>query len=365
MTRFLTCLVFLLIAAPAGAHSLFALVDTGELYVSADQGASWSVRSALPVSDAVGLVAGTTSARLFLASETGLVYRSMDAGVNWTATGSVTSDDVVDVTMRSDGTLLVLTASGTLWASSDEGSTFSALGALTGSNFKSLAVRHNGSLLALTRTGEIEESTDLGGSWTVKGSIPVSDAVAIRTLQSVSYVLTGTGLVFQSLDGGATWITTGSISQVHMRAMTQAVDHLAAITMEGEVASSADGSDWTWVGAVNQLSVTALANDTPYVVGLPDEPLPARFPVFLAPPSPNPLRAGSALAIHFELKEADRVRVRLIDIRGREVSSLEPASFDSGEHVLAWPARSLAPGLYVLELVTSAARRSAKVTVLN
>src|SRR5262245_21259217 len=97
--------LFLLGVSPAGAHSLYALVDTGELYVSADQGATWDVRSTLPVSDAVGLMAGTTSARLFLVSASGLVYRSLDAGVNWTAIGSVASDDVVDLGIRPDGTL--------------------------------------------------------------------------------------------------------------------------------------------------------------------------------------------------------------------------------------------------------------------
>ena len=59
------------------------------------------------------------------------------------------------------------------------------------------------------------------------------------------------------------------------------------------------------------------------------------------------------------------VSLRLIDVRGREVSTLEPSPFGVGEHELSWPIRSLVPGLYFLELSTSAGRRSAKVTVLN
>ena len=42
----------------AGATTLFGLIDTGELDASGDTGDTWQVRSALPVSDAVGLAAG-------------------------------------------------------------------------------------------------------------------------------------------------------------------------------------------------------------------------------------------------------------------------------------------------------------------
>jgi hypothetical protein len=365
MTRLLVSLLLLLVgSSAASAHSLFALVDTGELYVSGDQGATWDVLSTLPVSDAVGLMAGTTSARLFLASASGLVYRSLDAGVHWTAVGAVGSDDVVDLGVRPDGALLVLTESGTLWSSTDQGVSFSPLAALTGSNFVSLAVSHTGALYALTRTGEVEESTN-GVSWSVKSAIPVSDAVSIRSLQTELYVLTDAGLVSQSTDAGASWVTAGTLSQVHMRALTQDVDRLAAITAEGEVASSPDGSGWTWIGAVNQLTVIALANDTPYVVGVSHEPPSATLPIALAPPGPNPLRSGNALSVRFELAGADQVGLRLFDVQGREVASLPFTSFDHGEHEVSWPIRSLSPGLYFLRLSTSHGSRSAKLTVLN
>ena len=53
-------LVGLGVGAPGHASTLFALVDTGELFASDDQGITWTVRSVLPVSDAVGLIAGSS-----------------------------------------------------------------------------------------------------------------------------------------------------------------------------------------------------------------------------------------------------------------------------------------------------------------
>ncbi|HET9233853.1 MAG TPA: YCF48-related protein [Candidatus Eisenbacteria bacterium] len=360
--RVLTLSAFctLLTSSLAQGHTLFALVDTGELYASSDRGQIWAVRSTLPVSDAVGLIAGTTSNRLFMISRSGSVYRSLNAGMNWTAVGAVASNDVVDLEARSDGALLVLSRTGDVWVSSDQGASFTPLAALTGSNYVSLATGESGNLYALTATGEIEESADQGTTWNVKGTLPVSDAVEVRGLLSDLYVLTGAGLVFRSGDSGTSWVTTGTLSQVQMRGLTQDVDRLVAVTREGEVAISSDGTDWTWVGAVNQLSVTALANDTPYVIGIPEEP-PLISPVFLAPPVPNPLFSGRSLALRFALPEVDVVTLRLLDVQGRQVQARPPEALGAGEHAIAWRFEAVPSGVYVVELrsangLTAAAR---------
>jgi len=60
-------------ASAVRAGTLFGLINTGELYVSTNQGANWSIRSALPVRDAVALAAGSSSSQLYLASQSGVV----------------------------------------------------------------------------------------------------------------------------------------------------------------------------------------------------------------------------------------------------------------------------------------------------
>ena len=44
-------------------------------------------------------------------------------------------------------------------------------------------------------------------------------------------------------------------------------DDLVAVSREGLVARSTDGTAWSWVGAVNQLNVVDLANDTLQTTG--------------------------------------------------------------------------------------------------
>jgi photosystem II stability/assembly factor-like uncharacterized protein len=355
------------VGAPAHASTLFALVDTGELFASSDHGVTWEVRATLTVSDAVGLVAGESSLQLYLATASGTLYRSADGGHGWAAVGSVSSSDVAAVMVRPDGAVLLLTRTGTAWVSEDQGTSFSALAALTGSNYVSLAVGVTENVYALTETGEVEESTDDGMSWVTKAVIPVPDAVDIQRVDTELYILTGTGLVWRSTDQGATWLPVGTLSQVHMVGLTQDVDRLVAATREGEVATSLDGATWTWVGTVNQLTVTALANDTPTAIGVPDEPPVARGFV-LAPPWPNPVRLGSGwVTLLFTLREADEVNVELFGVDGRLIKQRAPERFaESGEHSIRWDLADTGPGIYFLRLLTGQGlEQHTKLTILR
>ena len=90
------CLLGACILAPAGARAttLFGLLDTGELYSSTNGGATWTPKAALPVNDAVGLYASSSTLKLFLATRSGTIYRSLDGGTTWSAVGAVAASDV-------------------------------------------------------------------------------------------------------------------------------------------------------------------------------------------------------------------------------------------------------------------------------
>ena len=64
-------LAIALAAGPTTAATLLGLVNTGELYSSVDNGVTWGVISTLPVSDAIGIAAASSSSELFLATEDG------------------------------------------------------------------------------------------------------------------------------------------------------------------------------------------------------------------------------------------------------------------------------------------------------
>lgn len=347
-----------LAALPARADLLYGLINTGEIFASADNGVTWSIRSTTPVRDAVALQARTSSNDLFMASASGSIYHSTDAGTTWSAVGAPPVSDLVDMTIRGDGDIVILTASGDVYRSADFGASFAPLATLTASNFTSLASRSDGRLFALTRTGEVYLSADGGGSWVAKGVVTTSEAIRIRADGTALHVMTSTGDDFRSTDSGATWTVVGTLSQVGTAGLAINAGTLVAATREGHVASSADGATWTWRGSMNQLTLTALAVDTPAVSGVIE---PATPTLQVGVPWPNPARGGTSMSLDFTLSGPEVVTVRCLDAAGRLVAERPATAYGAGSHTVVWDSGLRDSGVYFLRVETArgviAARR--------
>jgi hypothetical protein len=352
VTAPLLCIVALFaFAAPLGATNLFGLVDTGELYKSTNSGTSWSAVGAIPVHDAVGLAAGSSSSELYLASRSGTVYRSTNGGTTWSAVGAVAASDVAGFALGPFGAVLVLTSTGTLYSSGDQGATFTALAALAGSDWVSLARGPLGRLYALTKTGQVAESKDQGATWATVGVITTSDAIAVRRLGGQLFVLASTGEVYRSIDYAKTWVPVGALSQGSMSALVDMDSQLVAAAKEGEVATSSNGASWGWVGAINQLNVVSLGTDAPQVTGVADDQTPPKF--VAAAPYPNPRVGVGGAAFPFTLPHADRVRLELFDARGRLRERRAYESFSTGGlQSIRWEPSALVPGTYLVRIVS-------------
>ncbi len=352
VTAPLLCIVALFaLAAPLGATNLFGLVDTGELYKSTNSGTSWSAVGAIPVHDAVGLAAGSSSSELYLASRSGTVYRSTNGGTTWSAVGAVAASDVAGFALGPFGAVLVLTSTGTLYSSGDQGATFTALAALTGSDWVSLARGPLGRLYALTKTGQVAESKDQGATWATVGVITTSNAIAIRRLGAQLFVLASTGEVYRSIDYAKTWVPVGALSQGSMSALVDMDSQLVAAAKEGEVATSSNGASWGWVGAINQLNVVALGTDAPQVTGVNVEETVPRFVAHA--PYPNPRVGAGGATFAFTLAAPERVRLELYDVQGR-LRAVRPFEGleSAGAHAFRWEPTGLSPGTYLVRLVT-------------
>jgi hypothetical protein len=345
----------LLAPAAGGATALFALLDTGELYVSTNGGGAWAPQGALPVHDAVGLEAGTSSSDLFLATRSGALYHSIDGGADWVAIGAVDASDVAAFVLSPSGTFLLLTRSGLLYSSTD-GATFQTAAALTGSDWTSLARGPLGRLYALAQTGQVASSDDQGGTWSTVGAVTASNAVSIGRLNNDLFVLGETGEVYRSQDYGVTWTPVAALVSSTMGAMIGSGTGLVVSTREGEVAASPNGATWTWVGATNQLSVIALGSDTPQVTGVEGG---ASVPGFLArAPYPNPGTGVAGAVFSFSVPGPDRVRIELFDARGRLVAARQEEEIAGGGfHSLRW-APALPAGTYLVRYSTSTGRRA-------
>jgi hypothetical protein len=141
-----------------------------------------------------------------------------------------------------------------------------------------------------------------------------------------------------------------------MSALTTDGVQLVAATREGEVAVSADGVSWTWRGAVNQLSVAALANDTPQGSSVPGQGPGARR-IAVGRPWPNPWVVGgtaSHVAFPFVLAQGDRVRLDVYDVHGRLMASAAPREFETGgSYAIVWTPQALPAGVFFARVSTA------------
>ena len=340
-----TCVVLALLAlsaTPARGLSLFGLVDTGELFVSADGGATWSIRAALPVSDATALFAGATSTQLYLVSRSGSFHASADAGVNWTAIGTVPASDVAAAVPYSGGLLLFM-KSGGVYVSFDAGNSFAAVGALTASDLVAGA-RLGNLVFALGEHGAVYRSSDAGASWDGVGALAVSNAVAMVSFEGSLYVLTATGDLARSDDLGVHWSFTSTLSQSGMSSLLAGANELVACTEAGEVAASGDGVGWNWRGTIGQLTVRALASDEPFSTSVGP---PGRLDRPGLSAWPNPVRGVTTLVL--DLDQAADVTVRVLDLAGREVARpIAGERITPGRTTRSWRPEALPGGLYFL-----------------
>lgn len=340
--------------APGAAATLFALVDTGELFVSGDKGVTWSIRSTLAVSDGVAIAAGETSDELYLATRSGMVYRSTDAGLTWNPAGVATAPDVADMVIRTNGDVLLLTETGLVLRSNDDGATFTFHATLGASNFVAIdGDEGGGNLYALTASGEVSRSDDGGTTWQVVGVITTPDAVEIQSRGLDLFVLTSTGNIAMSVDAGVNWTTVGTISQVNMTGFTQSDGGLVAATSEGLVATSANGASWGFTGSINQLHVTSIGDDTPGATGIKGQTV-ASAGLRVRSLWPNPVPGDAAVSVAVELSGPAQLTLRIYSVKGELVATRSPESFGAGGEVeVRWPTSGLASGVYFIAVSSS------------
>lgn len=340
-----------LLGRPAAGATLFGLVDTGELFVSVDQGSSWTIHSTLPVRDGVALEAGSSSAELFLSTRSGALYRSSDAGLSWEITGTLPANNVVDLMIRPDLSIWLLTMTGELYRSTDHGVEFTHAAILPSSDCVSLAPAESGQeMLALTRRGDIFAGSASGEDWMPRGSIPASNLVSFQALGDSFYALAETGEIHRSTDQGARWIEIGTLSQLGATSLIHDGSALLASLTTGEVAGSPDGMDWSWRGSMQQLAVTALGVDTPATSSIVP-PASGVASILLGPPQPNPARVDGGFTVRMRLPATTEVELSLHDVTGRLVSQ-EREQGEAGDHVIQWSPHVPRSGLYLIRLRT-------------
>ncbi len=318
----------------------------GTIYRSTDDGASWvDVNNGLSINTGVYGLA-SIGPKVFAAGSSG-GYLSTDGGINWTLTngnGGFPSKVTIGAafaqrsTFFAGGTgtgVLVSTDGGTQWSVSDSGIPVNA-------NVSSIG--GDGTNVFVATDVGFYRSTDDGTSWAAADSgIPAGTVFGISTVSGVpGYILFAAGgggaymNEFLSTDGGTSWkeIDQGMIPVN----VSSAVIDSSRIFIGVESGGSGFGEEWgVWYWQLSP--VTSVKGHSPNAE-------PSVFRLYQNYPNPfNP-----TTVISYKLSAISNVTLKVYDILGRVVATLVSEKQNAGNYSVTFDGGRLASGVYFYRL---------------
>ena len=234
------------IVASESGNQIFAAVYGGKIEYSADSGNTWSV--ALDVSqDWIAIAASKNLQTIYALGYRGYIYRSLDSGVTWSRVNDNGGAlNWISVATSEDGSkVIVAEMSGNLYTSTDSGNEF--VPRATKRKWTSVASSSNGSkLVAAVQGGFLYTSADSGATWTQRATSQKWSAVASSSNGESLVATVSQGKIYISSNSGATWSAKGSDRNWVNVASSASGKKLVAVVGSGRIfTSSNSGSTWT------------------------------------------------------------------------------------------------------------------------
>ena len=310
---------------------------------SIDDGASWTLFSlGGPIYSLATIGAN------IVAGSIGAIYLSADNGASWSgkAESNISYVNALTVVKDSVGVpkLLAGDSRGGIFASTNLGANWnSTTTGLTNSNIRCFASM-GANLFAGTSMG-VSLSTDNGSSWTSVNSGLTSTSVrCMVTSDQNLFVGTSGGGIFASTNDGTSWnsVNTG-MSNMTVRSLAINGTYLYAVT---------DSCIGVWKRPLSEI-ITSVAKSSTN--------LPAHFR--LDQNYPNPFNPTTTIT--FSLSAKSFVSLRVFDLMGREVATVVSEELSAGTHSRQWNATTMSSGVYVYRLQAGASVESKKSILLR
>jgi len=121
-------------------------------------------------------------------------------------------------------------------------------------------------------------------------------------------------------------------------------------------------SDGGFIFVGDNASGIYVVRTTP-VLDTPDAPHISVTTLSLHPNFPNPFNSTTEIA--FELPKAGNVSLKVFDLLGRDVATVQEGMMTAGSHRLLFDGKGLSSGVYVYRLQTAKAMRAGKMVLLK
>ena len=321
-------------------QNIFAGSGGNGMYLSTNNGTNWSaVNQGLPFECYINSITINAS-YIFTGTNTGF-YVSTDNGAVWNQPGNILSDTTVLNSIAVNGSdlfagnsrgdrVFLSTNNGSEWNTDNNGLTTKSIWSVTNDGANVFAGAYN-DLFMTTNGGSIWFETNTGLPPDTGYYFIMSMAISGQYIFAELYP----GGVYMSTNNGNSWyaVNTGILDTTNVLSLAFSGTTLYAGT---------DGYGVFKRSLSDILSVNELNNITYLNLNI----------------SPNPVSESSV--INYQLSETGLVNLKIIDITGKEVKTIENSVKDKGEYSISYNSSDLNAGIYFLKLTTNNSTRVVK-----
>ncbi|MFZ1729958.1 MAG: hypothetical protein WBQ23_00765 [Bacteroidota bacterium] len=364
------------------------VTGTGEILLSSDSGYNWVLADsgAYAPNDVFFL---DDSAAL-IATDGGRILLSRDAGKSWT----IALEGGLPLHMaRLSNTEAIAAEKKFLWRTSDAGATWvkQAIDSSAGSYYIENIAFADSHFGVLFGSRGFYTTTDGGWSWTQAAgkNYPGMYSFASPSPGTIIAVggLASTGMIYKSSDAGATWsmvYSSGGLFDEDWFSKVRFRDamHGLCVGIDGVTLWTSDGGDRWFKGSashtLNVFSECGFAGDSAaFAIGgdvimrtqLTADPvsvgqvMPAVSSCEIVSCSPLPVRDNAEILVR--ITAAGHAELLLTDMYGRTVKSIHSAELSAGEHHIPASFGGVAPGAYMLQMLTTQGTHAKPIVILH
>ena len=240
---------------------LFAGMQNDSIYVSADQGDTWTTANT-GITNASNWWLASVGGNLYCGTQSGPLFRSVDDGSNWEDIGL---SGVRGLEEHNDTLYACTWYTHAVYWSVDAGDTWTATAPLNGSGGLWPMLSFHGYLFVGGQGGGVFRIEHTGDTWqAMNNGLGNLNAYAFTTLGDIIYVGTTAG-VWRTADDGATWESTGMTGGIVYSLL--AVDTLLFSGGDSGISLSTDsGATWTAINeGLTSSSIARLVHDAEYI----------------------------------------------------------------------------------------------------
>lgn len=275
----------------------------------------------------------------------GILLATSDGGATWSSQSSPATDDLRGIYMLdtqrgwivgSDGLILYTSNGGQLWETQ-----LSVPGGEE-DEFEAVFALNENYVWAVGGQGRVYATTDSGENWNAQMS---GTAVALMdvyfTDMESGWIGGAGGFLSAAMMGGAMW---------HTQIPPEAASFNAIYFVHSGLGFMAGGN-----GEIYKYEEIQSADDDPAVVSTTS--------IELLPAYPNPFNPSTTLSI--VNPRAQWVSLKIYDLLGREVATLQNAPLGAGQHSYTFSGAALSSGLYIAQAQTGNTSVSRKLTLVK